>query len=267
MATATRIVEGARISSLIGEGNIVTEPFIVADAVGATPVERLYDAINATNLPEIGSEHPTIPFAVLAEIRGDPAGAGSDKAFVTAIYKGPEIITAEPNPTTDPGTLYDSVALQDIETRFDRAGEQILLTKVELSETITQPGVASLQIPVVIRGVQRREVANPSSLAAQYVGKVNSTPLWGEDARRWLCTRIDGTSTDFGDSYTVNYEFQRSELLRYSPSPTDTYSSWDALLVFEDEDGRPIENPVFGESMQIIQVYGEEDFDQLGLPT
>ncbi len=264
MATAERIIEGTRVSRVHAEGVAITEPYRVYDAVGGSPAEKLYDALQATGLPALGTLHPTIPSAFLTEFRGEPAGTKTTDAIVFAIYLAPAQVQQEPDPATDPGTIYTSVTLQEIETRFDRNGNQILLQHDTGTEIVTQPGVATLQIPVVIKGVQRRETTDPLTKAQTHVGKTNSASIWGEAARRWLCTRIDGVSTDFGTSYTVNYEFQRSELLRYSP--TNTYSSWDALLVYEDEEGRPIEAPVFGQSMKIIQVYGESDFSVLTLP-
>ncbi len=264
MATATRYVEGVRLSDRAGEGVQVTEPFYVLDAAGATPADRMYDARNATGLPALRTAHPTIPNVFATEIIVQPLSVGSDKVSVVVIWQNPEVTTSEPEAGVDPGTIFVSASLQEVETRFDRNGNQIVLQR-DVGGTIeNQPGTATVQIPLVIYGVERRETGNPSALAKAHIGRVNSAPIWGEDARRWLCTRLDGVSTDFGSTYTVNYEFQRSERLRYAP--TGFYSSWDVLLVFEDDEGRPIENPVFGESMKRIEVVGESDFSVLGLP-
>ena len=264
MAIATRYIEGAAVSSRAGQGVQFTEPWYVTEATGNTPIERLNDALTATGLPTLYDPHPTISGVFAQEIRAAPMGTKSDKIDLTVVWSNPELTTVEPDPVVDPGTIYTSAGLQEVETRFDKDGVQITLTRTVGADTETQTGIATLQIPVIIYGVQRRETGNPSLKARANIGRVNSLPIWGEDARRWLCTRLDGTSTDFGSTYTVNYEFQRSELLRYSP--TDTYSSWDALLVFEDDEGRPIENPVFGESMKTVQIAGEVDFNTLGLP-
>ena len=90
--------------------------------------------------------------------------------------------------------------------------------------------------------------------------------LTGDPDRTWLCTRIDGQSQDGGVSFVVTYEFQIRRGPYLSEATPPTYQGWDAVVVYIDpETDKPIQEPVWGETIKLVRVYPEMDFAALNI--
>jgi hypothetical protein len=75
----------------------------------------------------------------------------------------------------------------------------------------------------------KRQSSSPLSDSQAYVGKVNSGTWQGGAAGTWLCTGINGRSSDNGDHYDVVYSFQ------YAPE------GWNPYYTYLMPDGKPPE--------------------------
>lgn len=126
-----------------------------------------------------------------------------------------------------------------------------------------QGGSVEYQLPMMTFRFMRREPADAyvGDTARRFVGTINKDVIFadvqgagGDLPHYWLCTRVEGTSDDAGKTYNTVYEFQ------YHPD------SWDPWIIFTDPaTGKPVPNPVVGESLQQVRIYKEEDFELLGL--
>ena len=101
---------------------------------------------------------------------------------------------------------------------------------------------------------------SPDQTARLFVGKVNSVHLGSDPPLSWMCTRIDGVSSDGGETYRVTFEFQyNSRLWMFTgewidpdtglPVPKNKYNT---------DENAPLEKRFF-------EVYDQIDFHVLGL--
>lgn len=102
----------------------------------------------------------------------------------------------------------------------------------------------------------------------KYEGKINSTtwypvpgtasiPVNMQFPGSWLCTGINATTNDTGVTYDVTYTFAFREIQSISTNKR----GWDTTVVFIDPStGRPVPNPVEGESIKKVVNYKTEDF-------
>jgi hypothetical protein len=141
------------------------------------------------------------------------------------------------------------------ETDFDEFGDPI--PRSETTKKVVQVQRAQISIPSVVLRVQRMERGSPDQKARDFVGAINSKAIGMSGPRTWLCTRIDGTSNDGGDTYKVTYEFQYNREL------------WMFVGIWIDPTtDKPVPSKDFdaeGEEYKIFRVYPEHDFNLLGI--
>jgi hypothetical protein len=111
----------------------------------------------------------------------------------------------------------------------------------------------------------RRELSRPDARAQEYVGKVNSRKLFEDgDEKLWMCTRLDGTTDDNGESYNVTYEFQKA---------ANSADGWRGFAYYTDPAtgqlpeflGAPGQGPEAGAGITTVELYDSIDFHQLNL--
>lgn len=261
-----RIVRSATIIGLVG------------------PAEsKLPDALNARGLPRYGDPHPSplangLPLSLMSARILDRE---ADKAIVTLTYEFPSVsggigfFENVPSETTLPQIEVVS-SLNQLTTHFDGSGNEMFVQHqfppgedgVEVPPVL-QLGEASIMVPATTVNYMRREPRSPLAKAQLYVGKTNSTPVFGDPARYWLCVGLGGPSDDGGLSYNVTYSFQRTE--PHAVAGQDLLPGWDAVIVFIDPaTGKPPTNqaggPVeFGTGVKPYVMYRSIDFNLLHL--
>jgi len=203
--------------------------------VSGVGTARLLTAATATGMPTIGDAHPSKATAFLESI--EPISLATDIVKLRLIYK-------ERFDTVQIQTSND--VIQD-ETNYDDGlgiggnpeNPRIIQVKYTYPSdyeyddnlrglTITQSALVSKMIPQRILVFRKRELFSPESLAETYVGTVNSELWRGGATRTWLCTGIDGSSSDGGIHWDNVYSFQYKRDL------------WQAVVVFIDPNtGKP----------------------------
>ena len=263
MSVEKDVLEGTNLGFGF-QGYDAVEVIDVYGTTGSTVLERMYNAQLLNNVPLWGDLHPSIPNMRVISKRVTPLGADATNVRIQIFWGRPEPFTQPASTAAVDATVFSGVTIREFPTLFDKDGVQLKTERTNGTETEVQTQIARINFPVLVLGATRKEPTNPADKAATYVNTVNSIPIWGEAARRWLCTRLEGTSDDGGDSFDVTYEFQRSPLLRYGPNITESYSGWENVNV-HSVDGRPIENPTFGETLTITQVFEAQNFANLNL--
>lgn len=198
-----------------------------ASGIVGTGDAYLKEVLDDAAMPSYGDQHPTITTIYLSDIRITPEDCG--KASIQLTYTTPDLASAPVN-DTGPGLIEVGATVAEVDTEKDRAGTQITLSHDFSSDrgVETQGGVVRTYVPHATLRQTRKESANPGNKASTYVGKINSASIWSRGAKTLLCTAINGTSDDNGETYTVTYEFQHNP------------DGWDATVVFIDpETGRP----------------------------
>lgn len=267
MALIADIIEGASLSE-DADGYEATRVYLVTELGGAAH-NRLYLAGQTNGLPRFGDPHPSIPRLRCVQ-RAITLAKGSDNnAQVTLTYRVPK---AQETPAGGggsggapaPGVVRIGSTVQSKITQKDKSGNAITVThKFPNTKAIdeefrgltkTQGVDVDIQAPNLVLSETRNEARSPAALARAYVGTVNQFAIWGGAARTYLCTRIDGQTSDGGKTFEVSYEFQYE------------VQTWDAPVVFRDpKTQRPVDNLVAGEGLKIVRVYAEANFALLGL--
>lgn len=240
----TDLVEESTMD-LTPSGFTATRVYLV-DGVAGVAASRPYTAITDVGLPIIGAAHPAVATIYCAKKTAKCLGPSQFK--VTCNY---EPITTQLVPDDDATPLITvGASLQQVESCLDSTG-----TIVTLSYPGYQPIAAKFQksVPQPILSLERFETASPGANALSYVGKTNSGVWQGGAAHTWLCTRIQGTSKDGGDNYTVTYEFQ------YDPD------TWKKKVYFRRADGTIPDDVVENTSWRTVQIYQTADFTALNI--
>lgn len=268
MSIRAKPIEDVTFNRAVGDGYSGTQSWIVEGLTGGDALEKAYQALQAPELPKPGEFYPAYALNTIVRNVSAKPMTNPTKAKVVVTVGRPEAQFREPDESA-PGTVFVGMTLQEFETAYNVDGQQIITTR-EVTDsdgntTLEElPGTVSALFPVMVLGATRRESNTPADKARDHVGKLNSLYFGGEDPGRWLCVRLEGDSEDDGETYDVTYEFHRSPLFRYGTASDQTYSGWDALVVHQ-EDGRPIKDPVLGESLKIIRLYEEINHNVLGL--
>lgn len=244
----TDLIEGAQLTET-SDGIETTRIFLVTNLVDANPESKLFEALQTGGLPQFREAHPSIPNLFVSN-RSVESEAGSATQFrVTVLYKhlgGEEGIAED---------ITIGSTVRNTKTALDVNGAQITVSFLGEDEVLkTEPAEVSIQTPQMILTFIRKENSAPFEKAKRFVGTINSTPIFEDSARIWLCTRLEGISNDAGSTFRVSYEFQRNE------------QTWDATVVFIDPViKRPPVGVVIGNGIETKQVYRTEDFSVLGL--
>lgn len=237
------------------EGDVVTRDrdgfthrrYYIIDELTGEGAARKYNAILTPGVPVYGEAHPHIPGIVAVTFSAE--SIDSELARIVIGYKTPDVFDDEPDESSA-GVIRVGGSVQSTKTQFDKDGNQIVLTH----NGVSQGGEIEIMIPQMVLGLERRESFSPAAKSRRFQGTVNNAPIWGYGARELLCIRLEGTSTDGGVTYVVNYEFQ------YNPD------KWDGSAIFIDsESGRPPVDVVEGEGVKTVRRYPEESFNQIGI--
>jgi hypothetical protein len=288
MATVVKdIVDGTSVGEG-GRGRTATRVFHVTGVTGS-PTTKAVVALRHREVAQLGEVHPEYPELYCTDRSVN--FMDSENARVTAQYAIPSFergdlppgstgdVAVPPDDETggavDLGTISVSAAGSTFETDLDIFGKQMvcahdiqvrggLSTTDEFGKRIVplvtkrveQVQRAQISRPSVVLRVSRMEKGSPDGKARLYVGTVNSKPIGFDPARSWLCTRIDGTSNDGGETYKVSYEFQYNRDL------------WIFIGIWIDpQTEKPVESKNFNtdEEFKVFQVYEAVDFAPLGI--
>ncbi len=248
MATVTSdILANATLKRDIG-GSSATREFHVK----LGPPER---ALSHPDVPRVGDFHPT-EFGIFAlSVTATSFTSSPNQTKVVVEYGIPEVGIIGPADDTSPPVLTVATTLQPAEFPIDVDGNIITVTGA--NEELQGGNVRGL-IPHAVLSFQRREQSSPATKAINNVGTINATDQFGDVAskHKWLCTAINGVTSDAGASYLVSYEFQRNP------------DTWDATVVFVDPStGLPLVTATLanGGIKDDVQVYVARSWVELNL--
>ena len=278
MATIEDLVNSSGNES--AEGTEVTRAFHVTNIPGNASAKTSF-ALSAPKIPNLGDAHPT--FSTLSAISKGVSFIDSDNARVTVQYRRPRFSqgqtpaggVGQPNVATNPGQISVGASITTRDTVVDRLGNlitvahDVLLPEVlpagfvgppaNVPTRVEQVRTVQIQQPQTVLRVQRVENGSPDVKARIFVGTVNKKAVGKNNLdgpRKWLCSRIDGTSNDGGTTYNVTYEFQHNFL------------EWGAFVEWIDpETGLPVpfKDRNTNEESFFYEVYREEDFTSLNI--
>lgn len=234
------------------EGYEATEIYLVRDLSGDGP-QQLYDALNASGLPTLGQAHSYAPSTFTSALSVDMFEPGSGK--VTVNWGRPPFSGSGEPGEAAPLVMRVGSRTQSTTRAVDVSGNFIAAyadSESGDSEPDEQFTTAEVQVQNVLFQLSRREQGSPGDKARTYVGTVNALPVFGDPARQWLCTAIEGTSADGGITYDVTYEFERSPYLE----------GWDFVAVFTDRDTGEISSR---SRLTMYQIYPATVFQNIGI--
>jgi len=306
------LVDGGSATVDINNGPSGNRSFIVS-GIDGPPEAAMWSALQAAGIPRIGDPHPAMALLPVSNVRADPIDGFTDAAKVIVTYgitdSGPGNNPDDPEAAP---TIEVSTTLQTVKFNVDRNGKvvdlwfllpidggkvltdngQPLIDPVtgkplieEATEWISDRQVATLerQVPMSVVTFKRRENASPGLIASRFVGHVNSSGIFGDSSRTWLCAELSGSSNDGGLTYDVTYQFQRAadmttptdqlmlDLFRRQ-APGKVVLGWDVIARYVKKDGSvPDPGEMFwgpiGSSIKLVEVYPEADFRDIpGLP-
>ncbi len=245
---------------------------IVEDVRGGAD-NLLWNAMNAAGVPRFGELHRFLGLPVNrldAQLLED-----SSKNVLVNIEYGvdadvSDLFDQDPDdPDASPRLEVSSTmqaARTELELKPDGSRPPIVLTFTRpipptvppgpTTEVLTQTGSVEFQVPMSIVRFYRRERAHPLSRSRGFIGHVNLTGVFGDPARWWLITRMDGVTVDRGATWNVTYEFQQNR------------STWDPDVVFiDDTTGRRHKDATVGNGgiRENVPVLPEVEFEELRL--
>lgn len=259
------ILEGAKLVNG-ADGTLTLTRVVIVDGVEGNGDEKLWKALLIQGVPQRGEVHPTIPLLRCSTREATPLDTSKVQIVCTYEIWNSKIQTADENQKCQ---IEVGGTVQEESTNFDKDGnlmevthryvdldnKPILIddgTGNQIAKVGKAPAEVNKQIPMMVKKFSRKEIGDPSLKAQDFLGSVNSTPVFNATARKWLCTRLDGISDDGGETYNVNYEFQLN------------LSTWDVTIVFIDPDtNQPPIGLIEGEGIKVFKVYREMDFNIL----
>ena len=261
MTVTANIIPGESIS-VSPDGWAATVVYHVTGLTGNANT-RAYAAIISPGIPVIGTPHPAVSSMRVARVEAKPITSDTPNSMmVTVQYEQLQPDQQPPNEAQLPQVQVGS-SVENTVTQKDVTGAQITVSHTYnetdengdgVTRTETQGGEVEYQVPSTSVTFSRREGQSPAYKSRLFVGKTNAGSFGGDPAGSWLCTRIEGSSDDGGQTFNVTYEFQHNR------------DTWVATVVFIDPDtGRPPNGLVTGEGLIQVQVYQRIDFYQLNL--
>ncbi len=188
------------------------------------------------------------------------------------------------------GTIEVSSTGSEIEVTTDRAGGEMIVSHNVLTEvavvdeagnpiiaagsanilgtelktiSVEQKLTAQITVPQPILRIVRMQKGSPDQTARLFVGRVNSSFIGDDPPLSWMCTRIDGVSSDGGETYRVTFEFQyNSRLWLFTGDWIDPET--DLPVPFADWNTPRDDNGQHGENKD-FRIYDEIDFNILGI--
>jgi hypothetical protein len=284
------LLQGSSISES-STGTTITRTFHVSGITG-TPTKKALIALKRREIPALGTPHPEISF-MFAQSR-DVKMTDVGQAQIAVQYGVPDISSitsgsgggvSGSNPVTskksDPGQISIG-ATAGTKTSFEDVKGNLMVvasiaevekkvtnpktgkvTKTKVLERVEQIKEAEYALPATVLRVTRQEAGSPEAKARRFVGTINNAPLGVSGSGRdkdlkntWLCTRIDGTSSDGGQTYSVTYEFHHR------------IATWSFKAEWIDpKTKQPQRDPkrITGDEVKFYRVYDEDDFSLLGI--
>lgn len=251
------LIDGAALEERNGVLT-ATRAFMVTDIEGDRS-EIGKKALEADGVPIYGAFHPKLPN--LRATDRIPFILSPTQAKVMIGYKLWRL-QDQRGALGAPPKIRISASLQSMETNQDVFGKQITIdfTKPGIDDSgnrydidmPTQGGLVSIQVPQLVVEAQTVERESPFKKSRRYLGKVNNDTFQGDPPYTWLCSRLDGDTTDGGLTYNVVYEFRRA------------IDTWDTTVVYQEE-GQPAAGTTDGNGRKSIRIYESEQFGVLGL--
>ena len=253
---------GERIE-LTRTGPRITRSYLVKDLVGS-PDHRLHNAFFVSGIPQMGSFHPAIAGAFVGRVSASHLPDSPTQARVEVEWgffagEQDDQFFNTPDDNAVPQLEVSATTVTKIK-RKDVNGTPIILnhTFLDIDEdagTSTPrdgpPQVAAVQFqePQHIVISRRRETQNPRARALRHLGTINSTSVFGDGPRYWLCTQLDGFTDDRGATWNVTYAFQRN------------IDTWDAEVIYKNPaTGEGVPDPVPDVGTKTVQMYPATDF-------
>lgn len=272
MATATlQKDKGLSAGWSPSTGYTTTLTYDVSGLDSANHESRALEAVTADGIPDPYSAHPdsgTVAAAFgLIAIGFQTRDKDTERYEVTVTFGLPP---AGSNLPTEPPLAADAqisveTTVVEIETAYDRHGQQIFTEHVT-GKRVYQ--TVRYFVPSVTITFARREASDPASNAIAYLGKLNSSIVFGDPVRTWMCVHLGGPSDDGGATYLVTYKFQRTSNIgkdHNGGGTVDDAQPWDILIVEKDEEGNLVENPELGAGKKLVEVQGLIEFRDLEL--
>lgn len=216
------------------------------------PAVRLYSATLAPGIPRYGQYHSVIPYLPVTNVEAVYANEGtSDIAIVTITYgfvtSGTQYFLNEPGDTVETLPQVEILTtVQPVRTQFEidpvtGVKKQILVDYIlvddetGLETPMTQAGSVEYMLPMETVRYMRREWRDPQAKARDYVGRINSAGVFGDDPHMWLCSHLGGPSDDGGATFNVTYEFQKN-LDSWNPfiTPIDPVTGQPRVVTAQD---------------------------------
>ena len=206
MPTVTRHVAGSRFKS--GSDSEYSEKVLVTELTTSSVLAMINEALGWA--PALGSSLGS-PFATMTcherfvEKVDCDTGSNDRWAEVTVLWRVPNF-SATPD-DDGPGVTTTSTTLETLETYKDRDGNLMVVQH----NGQDQPVQLTTRVQKAVFRFQRSENTNPRFRASTYSGKVNSLTWNGYPPGSVLCSGIDSTTSDGGDTYDVTYTFEYDE--------------------------------------------------------
>lgn len=175
------------------------ERVAMVSGVSGTAAQVLYNAINDSQLPDIGDAHPEISDITLQSIDCQPAGGGQFRV-VMSYYKDSGQTTTKASAEVRMSTGF---AVEEQNT--DSNGEAMTATYLAGTSLVKQVFTAEVERPRSTFEFEYTASAIPHGDINIYLGKINSTAWNGYAAGTILCAGIDARPA--GSDYRVTYTF------------------------------------------------------------
>lgn len=258
------IREGASITDRFGLYE-TTRIALVSGLLPPTGVSQLYVAINTPGVPGMFEVHPTITNIICLERTARAIDTGIIEVTCTYGIPDPQSGAAPPGDTiSSPIQFQVGTSVQQVQTNkaLDGAGNPTIIMKVGYTkdgELKEQGGLVEKLVPKTSYSAVRTEDISPLSKSRTYVGKLNLTPLFGDPVGSWMCTGINGVSSDGGNTYVVTYEFQ---YLGAEEAKAN-------IFYIDPETGKPPKDATTGTEpggLAVFDIYNKIDFTPLTFP-
>lgn len=235
MPLQLNILEGHSVDEMVGEVVEVTDIAMVWGTFGTDQMTK--DALDFVGMPVYGSPNAQYPTLQV----------NSRAASIVGVA-----VRVELKYSRDRETFRLQVGASTVQenTAVDKNGVEIIL---EHADHLDQGGEVPALFPQVVLSFEEQQISPAiGTLAQAFVGTTNDAPWQGGLAGEWLCTRIEGITTDLVN-YTVTHDFQKKE------------GGWDPEVVMIDpETQKPVldlaGNP---DAIKIVLIYDEVDFTAL----
>ena len=274
MSTIRPDIRDGASGRLSADGWECERVMVVENMTKGSAASRLYRSALAPGVPRLYSQHPSIPHCLLREIRAEPNESGTVITLRLAYRTDLEKI-ADAAAAVRLVRVSASVVAHDVNT--DITGQPLVVSYVSRSEGGggEQTGTVSLLEPQITVAYDAGARTVPAAVqryiaeCKRYVGLVNSGACpWDSSAkpREWLCTGINGTTEDGGETWNSEPSFQYSRW-----DPDYHYFGWDAFIAWKDPNtGRPPSDVMWvtertHNGMNRYQIYNMVDFRAMNL--